>query len=183
MLKGNSENRIASPGALWFPGVKMEGFEVAPPSARAREIARSREELLGLLRDLPESEYELSLTDLVEKGSVANNSAAKDKNSPEGERDRASSAVKERKKRRNSRGSCGSSSDGVLLNFYVPASLTRSLTAPRSSSRASRVAAHGHMDITDCNKRDREPTTLGCWSAFWERGRGKFRRQALERTR
>ncbi|KAG1354685.1 hypothetical protein COCNU_07G007970 [Cocos nucifera] len=123
--------------------MKMEGFESAPPSARAREIARSREELLGLLRDLPESEYELSLTDLVEKGSVANTSAAKDKNSLEGECKRASS-VKERKKRRNSSGS-----DGVLLNFYVPASLTRSLTAPRSS----RVAAHGHRDMTDCNKR------------------------------
>ncbi|XP_010919133.2 uncharacterized protein [Elaeis guineensis] len=178
MLKGNSENRISSPGALWLPGMKMEGFEVAPPSARAREIARSREELLGLLRDLPESEYELSLTDLVEKGSVANNSAAKAKNSLEGECNRASSA-KERKKRRNSRGSCGSSSDGVLLNFYVPASLTRSLTAPRSS----RVVAHGRGDMTDCNKRDREPTTFGCWSALWERRRGKSRRQVLERTR
>lgn len=149
MLKGNSESRISSPGALWFPGMKMEGFEVAPTSAREREIARSQEELLGLLRDLPESEYELSLTDLVEKGSVDNNSAAKDKNLQEGECNRASSA-KERKKRRNSRSSCGGSSDGVLLNFYVPASLTRSLTAPRSS----RVVAHARRDIiTDCNKR------------------------------
>ncbi|XP_038982605.1 uncharacterized protein LOC120110837 [Phoenix dactylifera] len=179
MLKANSEGTAASAAALWFPGRKMEGFGVAPLSARAREIAKGREELLRLLRDLPESEYELSLTDLVEKGSAAGNSAAEEKKtSPEGETNRASSAVKERKKRRSSRGSCGSSSDGVLLNFYVPSSLTRSLTAPRSS-RASRGVAH--RDVTDCGKRDREPAMFGCWPAFWERGRGKSRRPVLER--
>ena len=129
----------------------MEGFGAAPLSARAREIAKSREELLRLLRDLPESEYELSLTDLVEKGSVAGNSAVEEKKtSSEGETKRTPSAAEGRKKRRNSRGRCGSSSDGVLLNFYVPSSLTRSLTAPRSS-RASRGVAH--RDVTDCNKR------------------------------
>lgn len=131
----------------------MEGFGAAPLSARAREIAKSREELLRLLRDLPESEYELSLTDLVEKGSVAgNNPAAEEKKSSSGgETKRTPSAAKERKKRRNSsRGGCGSSSDGVLLNFYVPSSLTRSLTAPRSG-RSSRGVAH--RDVTDCNKR------------------------------
>ncbi|WOK99020.1 hypothetical protein Cni_G07732 [Canna indica] len=162
-------------GALWFPGKKMEGLVVAPLSARALDIAKSREDLFELLHDLPESEYELSLTDLVEKGSAASNQAT-NKNTclHEGELQKTI-VIKERKKR-TSRSSFGSSSsgDGVLLNFYMPASLSRSLTTPRSSRRPASL-------VIDCNKRDGELRTLGCLSAIWRRGRGKSRRSELER--
>uniref|UniRef100_J3M8F1 Uncharacterized protein n=1 Tax=Oryza brachyantha TaxID=4533 RepID=J3M8F1_ORYBR len=46
----------------------------------------------------------------------------------------AAAAARERRLRRrrsDSRGSCGGSGDGVLLNFYVPGLLTRSMTTPR----------------------------------------------------
>ncbi|CAL9201513.1 unnamed protein product [Musa hybrid cultivar] len=162
--------------AVGFPAKKMEGFVEAPLSERGLEIAKSREELLRLLHDLPESEFELSLTDLVEKGTgvagdpVANKAASL----LEGQLNRANVVSKERrrrkkKKRSSSRSSFGSSSDGVLLNFYVPASLSRSLTTPRSSRRPAAAAA-----TTDWRRQeDREMKTLGCWSGLWQRGRGK----------
>ncbi|KAJ8499712.1 hypothetical protein OPV22_010264 [Ensete ventricosum] len=170
MLKTNLGAVNPIQGAVWFPGKKMDGFVVAPLSARALEIAKSREELLGLLRDLPESEHELSLTDLVEEGSTAAGSLVnKDTARREGELSR-SMVIKERKKKRHSRSSFGSSSDGVLLNFYVPTSLARSITTPRSIGGGTWATA-----TTDCNKR-----SLGCWSAFWGRGK-KSRRQELQR--
>ncbi|RZS28219.1 hypothetical protein BHM03_00061786 [Ensete ventricosum] len=135
--------------AVGFPAKKMEGFVEAPLSERGLEIAKSREELLRLLHDLPESEFELSLTDLVEKGTgfagdpVANKGASLH----EGQLNRATVLSKERRRRKkkqrssSSRSSFGSSSsDGVLLNFYVPASLSRSLTTPRSSRRPAAAA-------------------------------------------
>ncbi|CAL9079718.1 unnamed protein product [Musa textilis] len=161
--------------AVGFPAKKMEGFVEAPLSERGLEIAKSREELLRLLHDLPESEFELSLTDLVEKGTgVAGDPVAnKGASLHEGQLNRASVVGKERrrrkKKRSSSRSSFGSSSDGVLLNFYVPASLSRSLTTPRSSRRPAAAAA-----TTDWRQQeDREMKTLGCWSGLWQRGRGK----------
>ncbi|XP_072958032.1 uncharacterized protein [Typha angustifolia] len=175
MLASNSHSscELLSNTTLWFPGTKMEKFASTPPSARALEIAKRRQELLGLLNGLAESDFELSLTDLVENGLGANKSTEKTLDIEELKRTTTTSAVKvgRRKKRSNSGSSCGSSSDGVLLNFYMPTSLARSLTA-RSSSRALR------------NGRDTEPVTLGCWSALWERGRQKSRRsQAIARAR
>lgn len=131
-------------GTVWFPGKKMEGLAAAPVSARALEIAKNREELLLLLHDLPESEYELSFTDLVEKGTAAGNQTACEGKSLDEEGLSRTMVVKE--KRRSSRSSLSgsrSSSDGVLLNFYVPTALSRSVTTPKSS----------HRPMSDCNKR------------------------------
>jgi len=63
MLQASSERAAAA--RLWVPGMIPGPMDAV--SARAQEIARRREEMLGMLHDLPESEYELSLTDLVEK--------------------------------------------------------------------------------------------------------------------
>ena len=146
--------QASPPASLWYPVKKLEGFGAAQLSGRAREIAKNREELLGLLQDLPESEYELSLTDLVEKPASTVDDAPisnADGNSP-GEREtkRATTVVKERKKmRRNSSSGFGSGgSGGVLLNMYMPSSLSRSLTA----SRASRGAVSPKVAV-DCAKR------------------------------
>ncbi|KAG6519322.1 hypothetical protein ZIOFF_022815 [Zingiber officinale] len=51
----------------------------AGPTARAQEIARYRQEMLELVRGLPESEYELSLRDMVEdRGLLVEGKESKD---------------------------------------------------------------------------------------------------------
>ncbi|XP_020094569.1 uncharacterized protein LOC109714375 [Ananas comosus] len=178
----SKESKVAPSGNTprRFPGRRMEEFSFVHLSSRAREIAGGREELLGLLRDVPESDYELSLTDIVEKGSVdARSSVSKEKaaaSSHGGEPiDPKTRVVKEKKKIMVRNGSFRSASDGVLLNVYLPASLTRSLTAPRMSRGAV------HRATTECNKRDTKPATLGCWSALWLQG--KPRREAAAKIR
>lgn len=130
-------------------------------SAR-RLSAPEEDELLGLLAGFPDddggggggSDRELSFSDLVEAGARqaiadADLGAAK---APCGDRPWAAVALpssheaagaaaskqpaaRQRAARRSggSRGSCGGGGDGVLLNFYVPGLLTRSMTAPRPS--------------------------------------------------
>ncbi|KAE8794937.1 hypothetical protein D1007_30126 [Hordeum vulgare] len=194
MLQAGSERAAPLPGAarLWVPGMSP----VAVASARAREIARRREEMLGMLRDLPEADYELSLTDLVDKTAAAANGAvaplpcerkeASPSPSPLGLAERSASAeqqpaqtaVRTTEKRGSARrrgdGGSGlrSSSDGVLLNFYMPRSFTRSFTAPRpartpSFSNSGRAACAVAPD--DCNKRERDGDTVRCWPLPWDR--------------
>ncbi|RRT67390.1 hypothetical protein B296_00029678 [Ensete ventricosum] len=151
MLKVSSVAAPPASNTLWFPGTRMEGFAVVPPSKRTAEIAKSREELLRLLHDLPECEYELSLTDLVEKGPVAGDSTTADFSNTyleEAKSDQASLAKKRKQDMiRSNKRSFRSHSDGVLLRFYMPASLTRSLTTPRTS-RGRRCNS-----TKDCNER------------------------------
>ncbi|XP_042389306.1 uncharacterized protein LOC121981041 [Zingiber officinale] len=167
MLEGNAGSATPLGGApLWLPGKKMEeaGFMAAAPvSSRALEIAKSREELLLLLHDVPESEYELSLTDLVERRSLAPAAGKDQKGSPPVAR-----KEKKKKKRRTSSGG-GSSSDGVLLNLYLPSSLSRSLTTPTNGSRRRPAAAKEE----DGKKRDAKLRSVGCWSGLWQRGKKK----------
>ncbi|KAM3261880.1 hypothetical protein ACQJBY_052528 [Aegilops geniculata] len=205
MLQAGSERAAPLPGAarLWVPGMSPVA---ADASARAREIARRREEMLGMLRDLPEAEYELSLTDLVDKTAAAgaNNGCVaplplpverkEASPSPLGLAERSASGglaepqqqeparATERKgsasARRRGDGGSGSgsslrsSSDGVLLNFYMPRSFTRSFTAPRpartpSFSNSGRAASA--VVPEDCNKRERDGDTVRCWPLPWDR--------------
>lgn len=170
-------------GLLWAPG--MIPGQMDAGSARAQEIARRREEMLGMLRDLPESEYELSLTDLVEKaggggGDEPPAAAAAPAPRPEGVRQQAPAGRPERRAsaRRRDSGSVGggssfrSSSDGVLLNFYMPRSLTRSFTAPRPSRTPSISGGRTPSVASECyNKRERDPDaeTVKCWPLLWDR--------------
>jgi hypothetical protein len=117
-----------------------------------RRLSAREEELLGLLAGFPDgSDRELSFSDLiVEAGVVASRPAADADAAPAPREDggrggaltsspgRPAAASKQQRQqaarqraRRGSRGSCGGGGDGVLLNFYVPGLLTRSMTAPR----------------------------------------------------
>ena len=125
-----------------------------PLSARARRIAKNREEMLGLLADFScdgdDSDRELSFSDLVDAISRPPNACSHVSTAPapavaaeqRWEEDavtskqlqEAAAAGKQRRLRRrrsDSRGSYGGGADGVLLNFYVPGLLTRSMTMPR----------------------------------------------------
>ena len=165
MLQASSDRPA---GLLWVPGMSPCPTTGAGPSERAQEIARRREEMLGMLHDLPESEYELSLTDLVEKaagggdcGEAAPAPMAEGKDpgasrpAPGGQLPPAA-ASKASARRRDSGGSFRfrSSSDGVLLNFYMPRSLTRSFTAPRPARTPSSASGCRSPTIaSDCSKR------------------------------
>lgn len=177
MLETTTAPSGSSSTTLFYPGkIKMDQcFGAAPLTARAREIAKSREELLGLLHGLPEAEFELSLTDLVE-------SSTEDRQ-PEGinvinqqERRPVKERIKKARKSSSSSSFERSSSSGVLLNMYVPASLTRSLT---SSSGSRRSSAGPKDDAADhFTKRDTKvPILFSCWSTIWYRKSDKSRRR------
>ncbi|KAJ6809229.1 uncharacterized protein M6B38_161560 [Iris pallida] len=166
---------------LVYPGkMKMDQcFGAAPLTARAREIARSREELLGLLRGLPEPEFELSLTDLVESSAETEDRLLPVINQQERR------PVKERiKKARKSSSSSSffersssSGGGGVLLNMYVPTSLTRSLTSSGGSRRSS-AGPKDHAADQFAIKRDTKvPILFNCWSTIWYGKSDKSRRR------
>ncbi|CAL4920509.1 unnamed protein product [Urochloa decumbens] len=186
MLQASSSTERAAAVRLWVPGMSPGPMESG--SARAQEIARRREEMLGMLHDLPESEYELSLTDLVEKAAGGGNGdanggdedpAAPAPPPPSEGREQPAPGRPERRAsaRRRDSGSAGggssfrSSSDGVLLNFYMPRSLTRSFTAPRPSRTPSISGGRTPSVASECNKRERDPDaeTVKCWSLLWDR--------------
>uniref|UniRef100_A0ACD5TGJ3 Uncharacterized protein n=1 Tax=Avena sativa TaxID=4498 RepID=A0ACD5TGJ3_AVESA len=166
-----------------------------PLSARARRIARSREEMLGLLADFAgdgeESDRELSFSDLVDVISRPPNASKVPAELPAEEeavtskQQAAAAAGKERRQRRrrsDSRGSCGGGGDGVLLNFYVPGLLSRSMTAPRSGRGSLRpAAAHGAPAKVAAGKSSRMQASLniGCWPALWGRGRRDHRNKPV----
>lgn len=212
MLQAGSERAAPLPGAarLWVPGMSPVAPDGAGASARAREIARRREEMLGMLRDLPEAEYELSLTDLVDKTAAAGGNgcvpptpierkeaspsplglAERSASGGQAEQQPAPAAARTTEKRGSARrrgdGGSGSgsslrcSSDGVLLNFYMPRSFTRSFTAPRparapSFSNSGRAASVVVPD--DCIKRERDGDTVRCWPLPWDRRWRKLSRR------
>ncbi|WVZ99031.1 hypothetical protein U9M48_044388 [Paspalum notatum var. saurae] len=179
----------------------------------ARRLTPREEELLGLLAGFPDGECgtdrELSFSDLVEAGARPGADADADHHAPR-EEDRpgaaaaaaqssspgrhAAAASKQQRRqlqaarqraRRSggSRGSCGGSGDGVLLNFYVPPGLlTRSMTAPRPGrgppspgagqglGAPAKAAAAAGKPI-----RTQSPLGIGCWPALWGRGRERRR--------
>lgn len=226
MLQAGSERPLPAGSIMWVPGMSMSpqaaphgyGHGGASPSARALEIARRRDEMLGMLHGLPESDYELSLTDLVEKtaGAGAGNAGvayplplpplptppserkeAGPSPSPLGrppaglsesgrQAEQQAAAKTERRGSARRRGDSGSgsgsgrssfrsSSDGVLLNFYMPRSFTRSFTSPRSSHHAPSAHAAGRASSTaivvpdDSNKRERDSDAVKCWPMPWDR--------------
>jgi hypothetical protein len=119
--------------------------------AHGRVLSAQEEgELLGLLAGFPDveggSDRELSFSDFVEAGARApgahrhatdyhGSTPSLRKQNAASKQEQQKAAVPERRRRSGgSRGSCGGSGDGVLLNFYVPPGLrlTRSVTAARS---------------------------------------------------
>ncbi|KAL6610417.1 hypothetical protein ACP70R_040386 [Stipagrostis hirtigluma subsp. patula] len=139
--------------------------------AAGRRLSAREEERLGLLAGFPDgsggeygSDRELSFSDLVDAGGIRTSedaaSAAPTREARKGhesapspvrqeaasrqqQQQQAAAREKRRRARRSggSRGSCGGGGDGVLLNFYVPGLLTRSMTAPRPGRGAPPPAA------------------------------------------
>ncbi|KAF0911089.1 hypothetical protein E2562_005471 [Oryza meyeriana var. granulata] len=195
MLQASLEPQRPAAAGMWVPGMSPQAVDAG--SARAQEIARRREEMLGMLHDLPESEYELSLTDLVEKTggggagvappSPSPSEGGKEQPGPAGTGRTASgrrseqqqqAAMAGRPERRGSArrwdgsgSSFRSSSDGVLLNFYMPRSLTRSFTAPRAGPGRPPSVSGGRSGsvCSDRSKRERDGETVRCWSLLWDR--------------
>ena len=186
MLQAGSERPLLV-GSMWVPGMSPQAAPAdGGTSARAREIARRRDEMLGMLRGLPESEYELSLTDLVEKTTtgaavalppppptpserkeaspspLGRPAAARSESGRQSEQQQQPPAAKtERRGSSRRRGDSGSgrssfrsSSDGVLLNFYMPRAISRSFTAPRPGAHAPSASARAAAVVPDdCSKR------------------------------
>lgn len=199
MLQAGSERRLLPAGSMWVPGMSLQPapYGGASPSARALEIARRRDEMLGMLHGLPESDYELSLTDLVEKTAgglplppplppspserkepipsplgrpgwqAEQQPAAKTKPFPSSRRRSESGSGSGSG---SARSSFRSSSDSVLLNFYMPRSITRSFTAPRTGGRTPSIPARAAVVPDDSNKRERDSDSVKCWPMMpWDR--------------
>ncbi|XP_048543563.1 uncharacterized protein LOC125522554 [Triticum urartu] len=179
---------------------------------RARRIARSREEMLGLLADFDGgdggSDRELSFSDLVDAVRPppnAGHASASPPPAPVGveaeaaeqrpeeavapkQKQAAAVAGKERRRLRrrqsDNRGSCGGGADGngVLLNFYVPGLLTRSMTAPRPG-RGVMPAAGARQTapptVAAGKTRMQASLDIGCWPALWGRGRDHHRNKPV----
>ncbi|TVU19992.1 hypothetical protein EJB05_36178, partial [Eragrostis curvula] len=167
--------------------------------AGVRTLSAREEELLGLLAGFPDdgeggSDRELSFSDLVDAGFRETSAqrhataAARDDQgsvlSPGKQEAAAASkqqqaAAREKRQRRQrsggSRGSCGGGGDGVLLNFYVPGLLTRSMTAPRPGRGVGQGAPPAKAAVAVAagpgKARTRAPLGIGCWSALWGRSR------------
>ncbi|KAF8715926.1 hypothetical protein HU200_026889 [Digitaria exilis] len=148
-----------------------------------RRLSAREEEVLGLLAGFPDggSNRELSFSDLVRPGAEQQEddlgnapAAAALSSSSSPRRNEATAASKQHAARQRARrtgggnrGSCGGSGDGVLLNFYVPGLLTRSMTAPRpgrgallspgagQGAPAKAAAAAGKASRSVSNRRSR----------------------------
>ncbi|KAJ1693562.1 hypothetical protein LUZ63_010260 [Rhynchospora breviuscula] len=164
MLQANPES------SLKHPSRKMDTAK----SDRTKAIAKSREEMLSLLHDMPESDYELSLSDIVDDKSGTGTETSLDK-----EKDEKNLHKGKERKRSNSGKSFRCSSDGVLLNFYTPTSLTRSLTTPRGKQMMM-----SRTNSVNCTKRDNEKLLkfIGCWPSLWDRRGSKSKRRTQEQN-
>lgn len=139
----------SSTSGLWFPGSNFFGGGVAglpPPvllSPRSVDIKKRQDELFSQLKDASESNYELSLTDLIiesDHHGDAKPVIVADKEEEEVKQAKKLSSRSERSVRRSRRApenyymtrksSNTRNDDGVLLNMFIPTSLGRSFTWP-----------------------------------------------------
>ncbi|KAG9455312.1 hypothetical protein H6P81_008216 [Aristolochia fimbriata] len=172
----STEPEMSIGGGLWFPGKPT--YQLPAVTARGKEIAMRRDELIGLLRDAPECDFELSLTDLVEKKS----SGREEDPSSVPVEEKAKKFVRRSPQPRRISGSTRSRSDnsGVLLNLnvFAPFSLRRCRTVSGSS-----VSDRTALDCSFNSERDREKgKTKGCWPAIWGRSAVKARTGRRERS-
>ncbi|KAF3786566.1 hypothetical protein EJ110_NYTH25218 [Nymphaea thermarum] len=100
-----------------------------PTNARSQAIARGRWELMEMLKDVPESAYELSLKDLVERVAV------KEKEEPKEEEGQNRGLRKKKKKSKKGNGGGWEQNygnGGLLLKMFVPSSYLASKPAAGS---------------------------------------------------
>ncbi|XP_042373699.1 uncharacterized protein LOC121967497 [Zingiber officinale] len=147
----------------------------AGPTARAQEIARYRQEMLELVRGLPESEYELSLRDMVEdRGLLVEGKESKDegeeKSKMQGKQSTAATgglllgmrfpfSVGDRRKRLNKSGLGGIGSSSTSSN---------SSTGSSSSSSSTTAAAA----ITAYSRSRNKQRTGNCYCFFQRNAAG-----------
>ncbi|KAG1331177.1 hypothetical protein COCNU_02G011450 [Cocos nucifera] len=105
----NDDSDVPSP-QLWKK-------PASPMTERAQAIARYRQEMLDMVRDLPEADYELSLRDIVESPRIAK---PVQKTLAEGEE---FSNEKRKKGRRRMSRSESIEPEGLLLKMFLPNSL------------------------------------------------------------
>eukprot|EP01018_Ginkgo_biloba_P038341 Gb_11189 [translate_table: standard] len=139
MKAADQEEEDASP-RLWRPGSTSYPRyppSVYPTSARAEEIAKGRQELMQMLDGLPESTYELSLSDLVEhKNAVEKPNQEMNAEQSQTESKEMDPHIKGggmRGKRSNKKKA--EEAKPFLLNIFVPIGLTfRSSSKPTSTN-------------------------------------------------
>ncbi|XP_043696695.1 uncharacterized protein LOC122647325 isoform X2 [Telopea speciosissima] len=109
-----------SPARINEPETSLLHHSSLSPASRTHAIARSRKELMEMIRNMPETSYELSLQDLVEKPYVQ---ASADTNS----NDIKSEKAKRKKRQERNKGRIGRSvsmeTEPVLLKMFFPLSL------------------------------------------------------------
>lgn len=138
----DDENDFSPP--LWRPGSSMSSIS-HPMTLRAQEIDRGRQELMKLYEGMPESAYELSLKDLVDQRTAI------DKQRTSSEGPNYINGGSKMKKAARAGGNKSNYQKHVLLNIFVPTSLTvRSTpppsrpTSPNSSRRNSEHSGKNH---------------------------------------
>ncbi|GAB2301721.1 hypothetical protein Dimus_035749 [Dionaea muscipula] len=96
-----------SPATSPMTATSLVHYQVMSPSSRTQAIARGRRELMEMIRDMPESFYELSLKDIVEqKAAIGQASSYHDNRIADQDKmfaEEAGDALKEKKVSQNSR--------------------------------------------------------------------------------
>lgn len=149
------EQSCTSP-PLWRPGSSSYPMSTPtaysyqyPMSARAEEIAKGRQELMKMVEGMPESAYELSLSDLVEQKAAMQKRSNEEVQTETHKAEERSSGKQDKRKTSGSYINGSSKSKGentkpFLLNIFIPRSLTHrfhSTSRPIPTS-CSQVKSH-----------------------------------------
>lgn len=117
----DEDSEISSP-PLWktsppmSPTTKASIFQHLPPTSQAQAIAKGRQELMEMMKGVPESAYELSLKDLVELPSNKRDFASGATTQEEREIKKMTTTRRHEKRRNVKNGP-------FLLNMFFPAAL------------------------------------------------------------
>lgn len=154
------ELSCASP-PLWRPGSSSYPMSTHttyaypyPMSARAEDIAKGRQELMKMVEGMPESAYELSLSDLVEQKAAMQKRANEEVDTETQKAEERSSGKQDRRKTSGSYINGSSKSKGentkpFLLNIFIPKSLTH---RPHSTSRSIPTSCCSQVKSHDSEK-------------------------------
>ncbi|CAN6458748.1 unnamed protein product [Victoria cruziana] len=101
-----------------------------PTSARDQALTKGRWELMEMLKDVPESYFELSFRELVDRVRPKVEDDLEEEEEAVGNRE-----VKMKRKRKRNSWEQGSGNSGLLLKMFVPGLYLRSTGSGRASSR------------------------------------------------
>ncbi|KAK4429591.1 hypothetical protein Salat_1259700 [Sesamum alatum] len=153
------------------------------PDSRAQAIARGQWELMEMVKNMPESSYELTLKDLVEHRSVEPQAPEKEHRRP--------GAVKEKRReigRKYERNAMGLEKKGVFLNVVFPVSLesrkNQKFGRGKVSPKPEGLKGGGERDwwkkrFTGSSDSDGSRTSGSTGSSGGDRGGGRKRHGVL----